>query len=111
MAYLQEGPYWMKFMIVTDTFPPDINGVARTLHKLAHGLAKRGHSISVLTTSEEKVEITDQELRVKCMRAIALPGYADVRVGLPTKSEMRFEIQKNQLLAIFRTLPMVSRRQ
>jgi glycosyltransferase involved in cell wall biosynthesis len=90
----------MKFMIVTDTFPPDINGVARTLHKLAHGLAKRGHSISVLTTAEEEGN-THQAISVKCMRAVAFPGYADVRLGLPTKSEMRLEIQKNQPDAMY----------
>ena len=77
----------MKFMIVTDTFPPDINGVARTLHNLAHGLAKRGHSIFVLTTAEAEGQ-AHVDVTVKCMRAVALPGYADVRVGLPTKSEM-----------------------
>jgi glycosyltransferase involved in cell wall biosynthesis len=90
----------MKFMIVTDTFPPDINGVARTLHNLAHGLAKRGHSIFVLTTAEAEGQ-AHVDVTVKCMRAVALPGYADVRVGLPTKSEMRAEIQKYQPDAMY----------
>lgn len=90
----------MKFMIVTDTFPPDINGVARTLHNLAHGLAERGHSIFVLTTAEAEGQ-AHVDVTVKCMRAVALPGYADVRVGLPTKSEMRAEIQKYQPDAMY----------
>ena len=42
----------MKFMLVSDTFPPDINGVARTLQTLSRGLAKRGHEVHVITTSE-----------------------------------------------------------
>ena len=28
----------MRVLIVTDTYPPDINGVARTLHTLGMGL-------------------------------------------------------------------------
>lgn len=31
----------MNVLIVTDTYPPDINGVAHTLEALARGLAAR----------------------------------------------------------------------
>lgn len=38
----------MKLSIVTDTFPPDINGVAMTLERLSAGLLARGHSVEVI---------------------------------------------------------------
>ena len=41
----------MNVLIVTDTFPPDINGVARTLETLAQGLAGLGHQVDVVTTT------------------------------------------------------------
>lgn len=38
----------MKLSIVTDTFPPDINGVAMTLERLSAGLLARGHTVEVI---------------------------------------------------------------
>ena len=40
----------MNFMLITDTFPPLVNGVSRTLHILATGLVKAGHTVEVITT-------------------------------------------------------------
>ena len=34
--------------LVTDTYPPEINGVALTLARLARGLRERGHAVSVV---------------------------------------------------------------
>lgn len=38
----------MKLAIVTDTFPPDVNGVAMTLERFAAGLIGRGHAVEVI---------------------------------------------------------------
>ena len=35
--------FLMKLAIVTDTFPPDVNGVAMTLERLAAGMIGREH--------------------------------------------------------------------
>ena len=69
----------MKFMLITDTFPPLVNGVSRTLHILAIGLAKAGHSVEVITTvsggcSHERVAITK-------VPSMPLPGYPGLRFG------------------------------
>ncbi|HEY2572560.1 MAG TPA: hypothetical protein VGH65_00780 [Verrucomicrobiaceae bacterium] len=40
----------MKILIVTDTFPPDVNGVARTLEKLVEGRTGRGHTVEAVTS-------------------------------------------------------------
>ena len=73
----------MKFMLITDTFPPLINGVSRTLQILATGLAKAGHSVEVITTvaggcSHERVAIT----RVP---SLPLPGYPGLRLGYASR--------------------------
>lgn len=73
----------MKIEIVTDTFVPDVNGVAMTLGHLTKGLRQRGHQVHVIHTGNPA---EDDESAVA---AIPLPGYKEVRVGLPKPFELR----------------------
>ena len=43
----------MNIAIITDTYFPDINGVASSIHTLALALRKRGHRVYVFVTSEK----------------------------------------------------------
>ena len=38
----------MNICIVTETYPPEINGVAKTLHTIAKGLKELGHKITII---------------------------------------------------------------
>ena len=73
----------MKIDIVTDTFTPDVNGVAMTLGRLTSGLRKRGHRVHVIHTGVTKGP------GETCVAALPLPGYKEVRVGLPKPFELR----------------------
>ena len=85
----------MKFTLVSDTFPPDINGVARTLQTLARGLAKRGHEVSVITTTEEsRAENIQQGVTVDAVGSLPLPGYDGVRLGFASRRYFRRRIQQ-----------------
>ena len=42
----------MKILVVTGIFPPDIGGPATYIPEIAEALLKRGHEVTVLTTSE-----------------------------------------------------------
>jgi glycosyltransferase involved in cell wall biosynthesis len=80
----------MNVLIVSDTYPPDINGVARTLEMLAQGLARLGHRVDVLTTSRGAgVRSAAQEVRVRSVRSVRLPGYHEVRTGLVGARRLR----------------------
>ena len=35
----------MKIAMVTETYPPEVNGVARTVQEMVEGLRRRGHDI------------------------------------------------------------------
>ena len=41
-------PDSLRLALVTETFPPEINGVAMTLGNLVKGLLKRGHAVQVV---------------------------------------------------------------
>lgn len=89
-------------MIVTDTFPPDINGVARTLQTLARGLSKRGHSVTVITTTEgSQQENRASNVDVESVYAVPLPGYQGVRLGLASQRSMKSVINRIRPDAIY----------
>ena len=73
----------MKVIIVSDTFAPDVNGVARTLGMLARGLMARGHAVDVVTTQE--YDAADGP-RTHVVASAPLPGYNSLRVGFTSIS-------------------------
>jgi len=84
----------MKIDIVTDTFAPDVNGVAMTLGRLSDGLRKRGHRVHVIRTGEGKAGET-------IAASVPLPGYKEVRIGLPSSSKLRKRWLKRRPDAIY----------
>lgn len=76
----------MKIMIVSDTYPPDINGVARTLQALATGLAKRGNTVKVFTTTDGiKSDNEARGVQLQSVFAIPVPGYEGIRMGMASQ--------------------------
>jgi len=80
----------MNVLIVTDTYPPDINGVARTLETLAEGLARLGHRMDVLTTRRGGGSAgAERGVTVRSVRSVRFPGYQEVRAGLVGAGTLR----------------------
>jgi UDP-2,3-diacylglucosamine pyrophosphatase LpxH/glycosyltransferase involved in cell wall biosynthesis len=73
----------MKIDFVTDTFPPDVNGAAMTLGRLASGLGERGHRVHVIRSGEAAAHGQTS------MSSLALPGYKEVRIGMPGPFRLR----------------------
>ena len=84
----------MKIDIVTDTFAPDVNGVAMTLGRLTDGLRKRDHRVHVIRTGDGKDDET-------IAASIPLPGYREVRIGLPASLMLRLRWMKRRPDAIY----------
>jgi len=80
----------MRIEFVTDTFPPDINGVAMTLGRLTSMLKKQGHYVHVIHTGDE---VNDGETGNK---AFSFPGYKEVRIGLPSPLKLRKRWRKKR---------------
>jgi len=68
----------MKIVFVTDTYAPDVNGVAMTLGRLVKGLRGNGHDVHIIHTAEAGGDEDETPVR-----GFGLPGYKEVRVGLP----------------------------
>lgn len=77
----------LRIAIVTETFPPEINGVAMTLGRLIHGLRLKGHDIQVVRPRQQTDTISAQESEI-LVHGIAIPGYAGLQFGLPASARL-----------------------
>jgi len=75
----------MKIDIVTDTYIPDVNGVAMTLGRLVDYLRVFGHVVHVVHTGESAEDHIDESK----VRSFALPGYSEVRIGFPSYLKLK----------------------
>src|SRR3954463_1261556 len=74
----------MRITIVTETWPPEINGVALTVQSLAQGLASLGHSIEVVRPrQDDEAAATIAGLDHVAVPGAALPRYPGLKFGLP----------------------------
>ncbi len=99
----------MRVLIVSDTFAPDINGVARTLRQLALGLIARGHQVDVVTTSEGAENLQPPEpFWRQVIPSVAVPGYTALRLGLvsPRWFGTLFERRRTDVLYVAVETPM-----
>jgi glycosyltransferase involved in cell wall biosynthesis len=72
----------VKISLVTETFPPEVNGVAMTLHRLVTGMNVRGHAMGVVRPRQRAdrdgpVHAFPEDL----VRGYPLPGYAGLQFG------------------------------
>lgn len=71
----------MRLLIVTETYPPEINGVAMTTGRMVAGLRARGHWVGLVRPWRERNDsVGESEWTVP---GLPLPNYPGVKLGLP----------------------------
>ncbi|MEU7497189.1 glycosyltransferase family 1 protein [Streptomyces griseofuscus] len=77
----------MRVVIVTESFPPDVNGVAHCALQTARHLVDRGHHPLVVAPAPApgSAPETDAPCPVVRIPSLPLPGYPEVRVALPSR--------------------------
>ncbi|WP_454831576.1 glycosyltransferase family 4 protein [Pseudoxanthomonas wuyuanensis] len=76
----------MRYAIVTETYPPEVNGVALTVQGLEQGLRSRGHRVSVIRPRQDGDAAPDSgDLLV---RGASLPRYPGLKFGLPATRKL-----------------------
>lgn len=79
----------MRIAIVTETYPPQINGVALTVAALAHALGAAGHSVQVIHPRQAPQQADAGVDDTVIVRGLGLPMYPGLRLGLPCTRRLR----------------------
>jgi len=84
----------LNLVLVTETYSPEINGVAMTLGRIVDGLAARGHRLTIVRPRQRhespRYSVT-QRLACRQVRlpGVPIPGYPQMRIGLPASRRLR----------------------
>lgn len=73
----------MRYAIVTETYPPEVNGVALTVQGLENGLRARGHDVSVVRPRQDSDDDGNGAVGELLVRGVGLPRYPGLKFGLP----------------------------
>ncbi|WP_373686351.1 glycosyltransferase family 4 protein [Acinetobacter sp. YH12096] len=87
----------LKIAIVTDTWAPEINGVAHSLLQLCKGLQQQGNSI-FLIRPEQSESCQDFKPDQECLvRAQSIPRYSGLQFGWPQLIKLSKALKKAQV--------------
>jgi phosphatidylinositol alpha 1,6-mannosyltransferase len=77
----------MRIAIITESFPPDVNGVAHCVVRVAEHLSRNGHHPLVIAPESARATLgADRQFPypVERVPSLPLPGYPTFRIGLPS---------------------------
>ncbi|QHE87243.1 glycosyltransferase family 4 protein [Hydrogenophaga sp. BPS33] len=77
----------LRLSVVTETWPPEINGVSLTLSRLVQGLCARNHQVQLIRPRQTQADQAsrDSGFEEMLMRGMPIPRYPELKLGLPGK--------------------------
>lgn len=83
----------LRIALVTETYPPEVNGVARTVACVVEGLRARNHAVQLLRPRQIKGEQAsndgaDERFHEVLMRGLPIPRYPHLRMGMASKRSL-----------------------
>lgn len=80
----------LRIAVVTETYPPEVNGVAMTIGRTVAAMQARGHSVQLIRPRQHRTESAAQADHFEeiLSRGIPIPHYDGLRVGLPAKQAL-----------------------
>ncbi|HAI46145.1 MAG TPA: glycosyl transferase [Stenotrophomonas sp.] len=89
----------MRYAIVTETYPPEVNGVALTVQGLEQGLRAAGHQIDLVRPRQTSEADPAQDTLL--VAGAGLPRYPGLRFGLPAPKRLARQWQQQRPDAIY----------
>lgn len=76
----------MRIAIITESFPPDVNGVAHCVVRVVENLVRKGHHPLIIAPDSGRGPELDAgfPFPVERVPSVPLPGYPSFRLGLPS---------------------------
>ena len=74
----------LHIAVVTETYPPEVNGVAMTVARLVQGLHTRGHQLQLVRPRQHRHEQPGANgIDELLLRGLPIPRYPQLKMGLP----------------------------
>lgn len=83
-------PQPLRIALVTETYPPEVNGVAMTLGRQVSDLLARGHQIQLIRPRQSVADraTRSEQLEEVLKIGVPIPRYAGLKLGLPAKTAL-----------------------
>ena len=83
----------LRIAVVSETYPPEVNGVAVALSKVVEGLRNANHAVQLIRLRQNGTDAAAQDdmyagYQEVLMRGFPIPNYPDLRMGMPSKSAL-----------------------
>lgn len=93
----------LRVAIVTETYPPEVNGVARTVACVVEGLRARNHAVQLIRPRQARAEQggaqasagggdegkeEEEQFHEVLMRGLPIPRYPHLRMGMVSKKTL-----------------------
>ena len=84
----------LRIAVVTETYPPEINGVARTVGLMVEALLSRGHQIELIRPRQAADGVTEatteaDALTLRLTIGLPLPKYPELQLGIAGTARLR----------------------
>ncbi|WP_221800065.1 glycosyltransferase family 4 protein [Oceanobacter mangrovi] len=98
---MNDGP--KRVSIVTETFAPEINGVAHTLAQLVAGMQALGIEVQVIRPAQHRNDKSFHEplLQTVTLPGLPIPGYKELRFGIPFTGRISSALKRFQPDAVY----------
>src|SRR5262245_11859301 len=75
----------LRIAIVSETYPPEVNGVALTLQRMIAGLSERRHVVQLVRLRQHADDLSQRArgFHEVLMRGVPIPLYGHLRMGVP----------------------------
>lgn len=103
----------LRVAVVTETYPPEVNGVAMTVAQVVRGLQQRGHAVQLVRPRQHAAEQAEQAdgereqggaaaFHEILMRGLPIPRYPGLRMGVPAKRALvkRWSLQRPDVVHV-----------
>ena len=80
----------LRVAMVTETYPPEVNGVARTVYMMVEGLRARGHSLQLVRPRQGVADrgAIEGNYEEVLRPGLPIPRYSQLRMGMPAKQAL-----------------------
>ena len=80
----------LRIAVVTETYPPEVNGVALTVANFIDGLRSRNHEVQLVRPRQDSSDRAGNHERLHevLMRGLPIPRYPSLKMGFPAKKTL-----------------------